>query len=336
MHKSCAEISVISRDVGYSYCPRTCFYAINIPEVKSKETKPNLDANLECDEKEKGIYQQLLSKSAIETDAKDELPSEEELEYETFKILKFDFNKLMTAVRLSLQRREVSVESLLCHLRSIEAIGPNFKPVYVGHSQPLLAVAAREFQSLGEVFVALAPYCSWFNHLIVENIIETFCEGDEELEKKWVAFKETVTNYCKRRVIDCPEDQYGEGDSSTARKAVVMKVDCHWNSIKVSQLFDIRDSVAKVLNIKRCNLYLRTVQNGCVKLLFYVPDCVELDLPLSLKVELQKVGIIDLFYDTETLSIKSLSAKLQKRSPITRSDTTRNQGMIVYLYIMHV
>ena len=260
----CWYVRIRDTPLGYTF-----ILYMNIPEGKSKESP---GAGLEC-KAEEGIYQNLLSERAIETDTKTKngLPSEEELEFDTLQIMKFDFSTLMTTVRLSLERREISVESLLGHLRTIEAIGQNFEPVDVHHSQPLKTVVTREFQSLEEVFIALTPYCSWFNHLIIENIMETFCEGDEELERKWIAFKQKIKRYCERRVIDCPEDQYGEDtDTATDRKTMVMKVDHNWNSIKVSQLFHIRDSVAKVLKIKHCNLYLRTVQNGCVKLRFYI------------------------------------------------------------------
>lgn len=229
------------------------------------------------------------------------LRSEDELARETLKIMKFDFNTLITAVRLSLQRRRVSVESLLCHLRSIEAIGPSFKPVYVGHSHSLKTVTSSEFRSLEEVFVALAPYCSWFNYLIIENIIETFCEGDKALERKWMRFQEKVRRYCERRVIDCPEDQYGErDDESMVRETVAMKVDRNWSTIRVDQLYHIRDSVAKVLDIKPCNLYLCTVEKGCVRVVLYIPDHVvsKFNCTASTEMALRNIDVIDISYVT--------------------------------------
>ena len=245
--------------------------------------------------------------------------------------MKFAFSTLMTAVRLSLEERKISVESLLGHLRTIEAIGPSFKPVYVGHSQPLKTVVACEFQTLEDVFVALVPYCSWFNHLIIQNITNTFCNEDEDLKRKWREFQEKVREYCERRVIDCPEDQYGEDNTTIDRKSMVMKVDYNWDTIKVSQLFCIRNSVAKVLKIKRCNLYLRTVQNGCVKVCFYVPTYIKINDPQSLKGELQKVGILNVICDPElTPAIDPKThVRLRKYSPVTRSVITQKKGMCV-------
>ena len=275
--------------------------AIIIPEFKSK---PNVDADPECSTKEEGIYQHLLSESTIETDAraKSKLPSEEKLASDTLKIMKFDFHTLTTAVRLSLERREVSVKSLLGHLRSIEAVGPSFRPLYVDHSKPLKTVVAREFHSLEEVFVALAPYCSWFNHLIIENIIETFCEEDEDVQRKWVAFQDKVNRYCKHRVIECPEDQYGESDDeSEVRKVVVMKVDYSWATVRIDQLFQVRNSVAKILDIKPFNLYLRTVEKGCIKMLFYTPNYAisNASLTLTTEIALRGIGVIGVTFGPE-------------------------------------
>ena len=268
---------------------------------KSKKTKRKLSKK--SARKGKGVFRYSLAQSAIDTSMKGKLPSEEQLADETLKLMKSDFSILLTAVRQSLKKHEISVESLLGHLRTIEAIGPNFEPVDVRHSQPLKAVVACEFESLEEVFIALAPYCSWFNHLIIRNIMETFCEGDEDLERKWMKFQDKVKKYCERRVIDCSENQYGEdNDGSGARETVVMKVDRNWDTIRVDQLFHIRASVAKVLNIKPFNLYLRTVENGCIKMLFYVPNHAMSNISCTQSTEeaLHSVGIISVIYGPES------------------------------------
>ena len=239
------------------------------------------------------VLQYSLTQRPVVTEGK--VPSEEQLAAETLTLMKSDFSILLTAVRQSLERHKVSVESLLGHLRTLEAIGPTFEPVDVRHSQPLERVLACDFQSLGEVFIALAPYCSWFNHLIVRNIIETFCDGDKALERRWMKFQDKVREYCERRVFDCPEDQYGEGDDeSEVRKSVVMKVDRNWSTIRVDQLFHIRDSVAKVLEIKPFHLYLRTVENGCIKMLFYIPDYAMSNVSHVPQEALKTEGVLDL------------------------------------------
>ena len=85
----------------------------------------------------KNVFQYLLTQKPVDTSADGKLPSEGQLAAETLKLMKSDFSILLTAVRQSLEKHKVSVELLLCHLRTIEAIGPSFEPVDVHHSLPL-------------------------------------------------------------------------------------------------------------------------------------------------------------------------------------------------------
>ena len=130
-----------------------------------------------------------------------------------------------------------------------------------------------------------------------------------------MVFQEKVRTYSERRVIDCPEDQYGEGDGESAvREFVVMKIDCNWATIRVDQLFHIRDSVAKVLNIKPFNLYLRAVEKRCIKMLFYVPNHAAMsNISHALQEALHTVGVVSVIYGPE------IKAPIRKRHRLSGS-----------------
>ena len=185
--------------------------------------------------------------------------------------LKLEFSTLFTKVRLSLQKLQVSAESVLSHLKSIEAIGPHFEAVYMSRSETFSGTISKPLRSLEDLFPAIAPYCSWFNHLLVENIIETFCDDDDKLQRNWERFKDKFAKYCQARLHKCPQDQFGEDHTPTHTTPIVMKIDNQWKTVKMKQLTVIRDAVSQVLEIKPYNLYLRAVRNGCVELLFHVP-----------------------------------------------------------------
>ena len=214
--------------------------------------------------------------------------------------LKLTFTALLTKVRLSLQKFGVTPESLLSHLKSVEAIGLNFESVYTFRSKSFGRTISKPHTSLEDLFPAIAPYCSWFNHLLVENIIETFCDDDEGIQQKWKAFKEKFTKYCEARLCKCPQDQFGEDCCEDISTSVVMKIDAHWRTVKVKQLAIIRDTVSELLSIKPYNLYLRAVKNGCVELLFHVPTFVAVKfIPPSAEqvLALQKACVIKLQCD---------------------------------------
>ena len=188
------------------------------------------------------------------------------------KKLKLDFTSLFTSVRLSLEKLQVTPESVLSHLKGIEAIGPKIETVYVSKSETFDKTLSKTIKSLEDLFPAIAPYCSWFNHLLVENIIETFCEDDERLLQKWEKYKGKFAKYCKSRLCQCPLDQFGEEHQHAETTPVVMKIDHEWKAVRIKQLEVIRDTVAQILNIKPYNLYLQAVQNGCIELTFYIPN----------------------------------------------------------------
>ena len=188
------------------------------------------------------------------------------------KELTLEFTTLFTSVRLSLEKLQVSPESVLSHLKSIEAIAPIFETVYISKSEKFEKTLSKAIKSLEDLFPAIAPYCSWFNHLLVENIIKTFCEDDDKLSHKWEKFKEKRAEYCESRLCQCPLDQFGEDYPHADTTPVVMKIDKKWNIVKVSQLDVILDTVAQILKIKPHNLYLRAVKNGCIELTFYIPS----------------------------------------------------------------
>ena len=185
------------------------------------------------------------------------------------KKLTLDFTSLFTSVRLSLEKLQVTPESVLSHLKSIEAIAPDIECVYVSKAEKFEKTLSKTVKSLEDLFPAIAPYCSWFNHLLVENIIETFCEDDDNLLQKWEKFKEKRAEYCKSRVYPC---QPGKSDQHADTTPVVMKIDSKWKTVKFSQLEVIRDTVAQILEIKPHNLHLQAVKNGCIELTFSIPS----------------------------------------------------------------
>ena len=185
--------------------------------------------------------------------------------------LQLEFSTLFTKIRLSLQKLKVSTESILSHFRTMKFIGPNLEPVYTSQKDTFYSTVSKPIYSMEDLFPAIAPYCSWFNHLLVENIIETFCDDDDKLQQSWEKFKKKFAKYCEARLHKCPLDQFGEDHPSADTSPVVMKIDCRWKTVKVKQLTVIRDAVSQVLAIDPYNLYLRAVQNGCIELLFYVP-----------------------------------------------------------------
>ncbi len=53
---------------------------------------------------------------------------------------------------------------------------------------------------------------------------------------------------------------------------VVFKIDCEWHEIRFDRLNSIQASIKRLLDLQPYTLYLRSVQQGCVELVFEVPQ----------------------------------------------------------------
>ena len=139
-------------------------------DSKVKETlKRQLDSentpSHDSDE-EKNVYHHAQSEPAIESDFDSEVLSEDKLAHETLKMIKLDFSTILTTICQSLKRREVSVDDVLGHLRSIEAVGPNFESVFVDYPKPLKVVAQQKFKSAILLLVQPFDYRKYHGNIL--------------------------------------------------------------------------------------------------------------------------------------------------------------------------
>lgn len=219
---------------------------------------------------------------------------ESDLKVETTKMM-LKFGVLVTAVQQALQDKGVTPEGFASHLQKIKA----FEPVSTCPDTPLLQDCidkVRAQKNLGDAFEVISGYYSWFNHLLILNVIEAFCENDRTVAQKLDKFLDQFRRYCENRISKVPKNGFGFGrkrDVSTIR----FKVDEEWRIARVSQIAFIKDAVAQILKVNRQTIYLRSVDNGCVEITLLVPKLVaEAVFPLShnKEVALGEMGVLQL------------------------------------------
>ena len=242
--------------------------------------------------------------------------SESDLENETEEI-DLDFASLVTNVVMDMESQEISPEHIALHLKNVHGL----EPVYAHADTPLLNQRVEDVQrkaTLKAVFAdVLSDYYSWFNHLLIENIIGTFCRKSPDINDQLKEFKQKFSDYSKQRISECVQsDGYGPG-RKTDVKELVMKVDRKWSIARVKQLTRIRNTVAKILKVKKHTLYLRTVENGCFQMTFLVPEFVAatvfpLKFPTEQKAALLEAGVIKLHCDGYDLQLGSPSYESQE------------------------
>ena len=236
----------------------------------------------------RGVYDLVSASGTVEL-------KESDLEVETY-MVEGDFNVFFTKVRRALEQKGLSVADFLQFLEGIRA----FAPVVTSSNKPLLAALLprlRKMKSFGSVFQSLMDYCSWFNYLLIDKIIEAYCEEDESVARAQEKFNQRFHTYCKHRVSKCRKQNGFGFRRKKDYKKVMVKVDRRWDAIRVQQLAFLRRCIARVLCLNEHTLYLCTVEKGCVQLLFLVPAFVaEAIFPPTVQQELAltRSGILQL------------------------------------------
>ena len=241
--------------------------------------------------------------------------SESDLENETEE-MEMEFASLVTNILLDMESQGISPEHIAQHLKHIHGL----ESVYIEADTPLLNQRVEEVRkktTLNAVFTdILSDYYSWFNYLLVENLIKTFCRRSQDIRDLFQEFKKKFLQYSKLRVSECiHSDGYGPG-RETDVKELVLKVDKKWSVARVEQLTRIRNTVAKILKVKKHTLYLRTVENGCFQMTFLVPEFVAatvfpLLFPTEQKAALLEAGVIELHCDGYDLQLSTISYQAQ-------------------------
>ena len=202
-----------------------------------------------------------------------------------------NFNVLFTLVRTSVVSRGVSVEEFLTFLQGIPAYKARRKSLFNDEMERLSAKNVK----LIDVFKAVSSHCSWFNHSLVDNIITAYCQDDERIRRKYEEYCGELKSYCKNRVCQCSRKNGFWPGRHHSRTHVTVKMDREWSKLTAEQLDEVKLNIADTLKLWKHTLYLRSVEKGCVKLVFHVPDSVAEEVfPLSQEQEvaLKEVGVL--------------------------------------------
>ena len=263
------------------------------------------------------VYERIRKEPPLEGDQDF---SESDLVNDTEEI-EMEFASLVTNVLLDMESQGISPEHIAQHFKHIHGL----ESVYAEVDTPLLNHRVEEVRkktTLNAVFTdILSDYYSWFNYLLIENLIRTFCKRSQDIKDQLQEFKKNFSEYSKRRISECVHsDGYGPGRESDV-KELVLKVDKKWSIARVEQLTRIRNTVAKILKVKKHTLYLRTVENGCFQMTFLIPEFVAatvfpLQFPTEQKAALLEASVIELHCDGYHLQLSTLP----NESPDTDSE----------------
>ena len=216
-----------------------------------------------------------LDLSGLTNDQQQELKGQ--LRSESQKIM-IQFQKLVSATIKSFQRRCVPLDDIVSHVMALGAFDPVFKESQVPVFR-LCFQALKAADTIPKVFMILNDYFSFFNHHIIERIINVL--GSKKDKARLRRYKEDFNQYAKRRIFECLPELGPVSDVNHAD--IFVKVDSHYENYSVAEIEGFRHKLSEILHLSSQGiLRLCRVDKGCFQLMFQVPSFVQQEiLPLT-------------------------------------------------------
>ena len=181
------------------------------------------------------------------------------------------FGKLVAKTLESLEHNKVTVSQLASTLLALGA----YEPVMQKEAKLLEDHEEKLFQAptIPDVYRVIHPYMSFFNPELLAYIIEI--HGTQKNHEDLNEYMSKLDAFCQGTASP-PMDLSSTGQSSTtvteSRDKIVIKLDL--KDRRLQRIRNIKSSIAKVLRVKEVTLCLVSIQEGCTKLVFMVPQFV--------------------------------------------------------------
>ena len=189
------------------------------------------------------------------------------------------FNKLCTNLYFSLKKRSDSKQDLVACLMGLDTFEPVFSKSAA--SQPIFGDQMDklfEAEHLYDVWCIIHRYHSFFNFYLVEHIVEYL--GTDEDKQNMSSYKQSFTEYAKRRVYECPAEFGYENQNDCT---ITVKLDKSYDCCTLNQLELLKKNLCEILGFSSNGaLRLCRVEQGCYELTLQAPaHAQEIVFPLS-------------------------------------------------------
>ena len=148
-----------------------------------------------------------------------------------------------------------------------------------------------------DIFNKIFEYISFFDYEVIKFLIRHL--GLKTIKKKLKKYERMFCKYSKRRIVECPDDTFGEMNGNT--KVLKIKTDKSIEELTVEELKELQCKMSSVLGKKL--LHLLRVEEGCVQLMFQL---VEEDLVITSEQQqaLRNVGVLSVTYGGQFIDIE--------------------------------
>ena len=124
--------------------------------------------------------------------------------------------------------------------------------------------------SVDQVFIHLAPEMSFFNHEILEDIINEL--GDQNDNDRLANYSEEFKEFCKRKVFEVEPGHCPCGQYLKQRKPFAIVLPTGEKRLRnLGDAVSIKETLADVLGVPLATLHLHRIDRGSIILVFSVP-----------------------------------------------------------------
>ena len=220
----------------------------------------------------------------------------QKLSHDTSQIIKC-FANLLSTTSESLKKRQIPITRLVKMSLDYGAYESATNEV------PLLKedeLKLEQATSIDGAFIILRKHMSFFNHGILQHIIEHL--GDENDQSKFSDFYDRFVLYCKRKVFEAPPAIFcPSGSEKSGRKQFIVLA----SRYLIKTLADVnsaRSKIATILGLAVSTLRLERIDIGSVILIFSIPGMLSNVFPLkpANHAELKACGFTLIAPDTPT------------------------------------
>ncbi|MCG8625035.1 MAG: hypothetical protein MJE68_23925, partial [Proteobacteria bacterium] len=183
----------------------------------------------------------------------------EEFEKET-KQMRVQFAGLVNDVSDSFKKRNVTTDRAVLFLQN---------------AHPFLKSRINEMTNASNMDQMLTivtdQACSWFDYGIIKDLVGKL--GDNHDRKLLSEYEVKFKKFAEQRKL--PKGKKHIEIGSGARKGgkqLIIKIDKEWDEVNFNDLDKIRSNLAFILNVKRRDLYLADIREGCIMLTFMITE----------------------------------------------------------------
>lgn len=189
------------------------------------------------------------------------------------------FSGLLQKTLHSLLQSGVTIEELQSTLLSLKAFDQPHSTQSYFHEQE---AEIRKATSIDELYKLIDSHQSFFNWEILAEVIKI--HGTKEDQTNLEIYREGFQRFAKIRLFKCPQKLYGSNGPRYQMTELTVKIEASWESSTIQQVHQLKQTLAKVLQLSPTCLHLCQVKEGCVELVFAVPQFVAQSvLPLTQK-----------------------------------------------------